>query len=333
MNCDDTMKDAIALKGNGKGDNISEEQFQQIKELYKKIKPLREALAEKEKVCTQIDSIGDFCDYETCRRYLVARQWSMKGAEKQLISTLNWRIQNSDPGELLSMEFWQSPKAYENPHALNLRCIGLDKRECPVMYTCYGEAHDRFDTKKVLIHMTLLLESIMRLIKQRRSEGLNQTADSRKWIVLVDFDGYGLRDNNPRLGLALFKLLMDHYPEMLKTMYLINAPMLFSSVWSMAKPLLDEVVISKINFVKGKERIKQLFYENMGDEITEWVLNEMEDNLIKRQEETTNGFKKYWIAPKDSNEHDPRGVKSYVDSKEYIKTPGDAFEEKKNSND
>lgn len=41
-------------------------------------------------------------------------------------------------------------------------------------------------------------------------------------------------------------IAQDYYPEMLGKMFIINAPMLFSGVWSVVKPLLDEVTVSKI---------------------------------------------------------------------------------------
>lgn len=48
----------------------------------------------------------------------------------------------------------------------------------------------------------------------------------------------------------------------------------------------------------------------------QWLLNEVEDNKIKRKKDN---LKKYWIKPKNENEHDPRGIKSYVESKYYTK--------------
>ncbi|KAJ3132817.1 cytosolic factor, phosphatidylinositol/phosphatidylcholine transfer protein, partial [Physocladia obscura] len=38
----------------------------------------------------------------------------------------------------------------------------------------------------------------------------------------------------------------DYYPEMLGKMYVINAPMLFTGVWTLVKPMLDEATVNKI---------------------------------------------------------------------------------------
>lgn len=38
----------------------------------------------------------------------------------------------------------------------------------------------------------------------------------------------------------------NYYPESMGKFYIINAPMLFSTVWSFVKPWLDEVTVAKI---------------------------------------------------------------------------------------
>lgn len=44
----------------------------------------------------------------------------------------------------------------------------------------------------------------------------------------------------------------DRYPESMGKFYIINAPYLFSTVWSFIKPWLDEVTVSKIDII-GKD--------------------------------------------------------------------------------
>jgi hypothetical protein len=44
----------------------------------------------------------------------------------------------------------------------------------------------------------------------------------------------------------------DRYPECMGKFYIINAPYLFSTVWSFIKPWLDEVTVAKINIL-GKD--------------------------------------------------------------------------------
>ena len=52
----------------------------------------------------------------------------------------------------------------------------------------------------------------------------------------------------------------DYYPEQLGTMFIINAPMLFSSVWSLIKPFLDEVTVKKIHILGSSYKKALLEY-------------------------------------------------------------------------
>lgn len=58
----------------------------------------------------------------------------------------------------------------------------------------------------------------------------------------------------------------NHYPETMGKFYIVNAPYLFSTVWSLVKPWLDEVTVAKISIL-GKnykqELIKQIPEENL----------------------------------------------------------------------
>ena len=44
-------------------------------------------------------------------------------------------------------------------------------------------------------------------------------------------------------------IAQNYYPEMLGRMFMINSPVLFTAVWNMIKPLLDEVTVKKISIM------------------------------------------------------------------------------------
>ncbi|KAI8801066.1 CRAL-TRIO domain-containing protein [Cladochytrium replicatum] len=44
-------------------------------------------------------------------------------------------------------------------------------------------------------------------------------------------------------------IAQNYYPEMLGKMYVINTPVLFTAVWQLVKPMLDEVTVNKIEFL------------------------------------------------------------------------------------
>ena len=120
----------LARLGNGCNGELSREQVTVIRQLFEAVQPWREKLPSRK---------ADFCDLETCRRYLVARQWNMKKAQVQLESTLQYYCEQPED---TPQEFWQSPTALQNPLALSMRIVGLDKEGRPICYTSFAEAHD-----------------------------------------------------------------------------------------------------------------------------------------------------------------------------------------------
>ena len=60
----------------------------------------------------------------------------------------------------------------------------------------------------------------------------------------------------------------DNYPETLGKMYIINAGMLFSAVWTIVKPFLDPVTQSKIVIISGSGK------KELKKEIDEYYLPE-----------------------------------------------------------
>jgi len=327
-------KNDIARFGNGHNKDLTELQLDFIDQLYVLVEPYRQKLEEQKLNCETFtiiphDKNDDFCDLEMCRRYLVAREWSLEKAKKQLISTFEREIQivtNSTTND--PKEFWQSPKALNDPHSLSLRWIGWDDIEGrPIAYTCFAEAHDRFDVSDNMQHLDLCLRAGTKLFRTRRKRGMNTTASARQWILGVDFYGFGLRDNNPKTAVYTARLL-QHYPEMLSMVILLGAPLLFGGFFRVISPLIDDRVRAKIIFLKvegsNDTMVKCALNEKIGPKASAWICNEMKDNRQKRKDK-----KKYWVAPSQSQKdmHDPRGIDTYVSSDMYIKTPGDAFEE------
>ncbi|KAJ7274579.1 CRAL-TRIO domain-containing protein [Mycena haematopus] len=54
------------------------------------------------------------------------------------------------------------------------------------------------------------------------------------------------------------KIGQDHYPECMGKFYIINAPFMFSTVWSFIKPWLDEVTVAKIDILGSAYKDKLL---------------------------------------------------------------------------
>ena len=182
--------------------------------------------------------------------------------------------------------------------------------------------------------MELLMHDTSRMLAQRRRrQGLNRTADSRQWIWVVDFAGFGWRDQNPQSGILTAKLLA-HFPEYLHLGILVNAPLVFRAMYRLIVPFLDERTQSKVLFVNGSSRDEWMavLEPRIGRRAATWICNETDENEQMRNKRTgtANGdqqWKRYWIPPTDPTAHDARGMPDYVNSPYYMKTPGDAYEE------
>uniref|UniRef100_A0A7S2RZ26 CRAL-TRIO domain-containing protein n=1 Tax=Mucochytrium quahogii TaxID=96639 RepID=A0A7S2RZ26_9STRA len=307
----------IAEEGNGKDEALSEDELAMVDQLFERVADAREKLEE-----GYPKDIG-FCDRETCRRYLVARQWDLKKAEAQLRKTLQWRLVDKPA----ALRFQDSPKPLLNPWAMSMRVIGCDKGGRPICYTCFAESNERYDVDANLMHMTLLMEACQNLIRERRRDGHNTKASERQWVWVIDFDGFGFRDQSPKSAIVTAKL-MENYPEMLHCGILISVPWVFNATWKLVSGVLDERVTKKV-VMANKNNLEAKLKERLGDEATKWVLDETRDSKEKRKTAKSNGPKKYWEVPSSKDQHDSRGLASYVHSKYYIKTPGDAYEEAK----
>lgn len=54
------------------------------------------------------------------------------------------------------------------------------------------------------------------------------------------------------------KIMQDHYPECMGKFYIINAPFMFSTIWSFVKPWLDAVTVAKIDIIGSAYKDKLL---------------------------------------------------------------------------
>ncbi|GBC00181.1 hypothetical protein RclHR1_03780010 [Rhizophagus clarus] len=72
--------------------------------------------------------------------------------------------------------------------------------------------------------------------------------------TILDLKGVSIRSFSNVFGFVkqASNIGQNYYPERMGKFYIINAPMLFSSVWSLVKPLLDEVTAAKIVILNSK---------------------------------------------------------------------------------
>ncbi len=91
------IRKQVALQGNGRGEEVSDEQLEMIKKLYEDdaLKPFRaESITksddnDEDEGAAKSDS---WLNYEACRRFLVARGWVYKDALNQILAASEWRV-------------------------------------------------------------------------------------------------------------------------------------------------------------------------------------------------------------------------------------------------
>jgi hypothetical protein len=69
--------------------------------------------------------------------------------------------------------------------------------------------------------------------------------------TILDLSGVALSTFSSVYNLVnqVSTIAQNYYPEMLGKMFIINAPMLFTAVWSVVKQMLDQVTVDKIQIL------------------------------------------------------------------------------------
>ena len=148
-------------------------------------------------------------------------------------------------------------------------------------------------------------------------------------VWVIDFHGFTVWDQNPNSAVETGRL-MAHFPEMLNMCVLIDAPWLFNATWKLVSSVLDERVAKKVSFV-SVDKLASTLSGRLGERMCKWIVEEALEARKKLVDPKS--LRKYWIAPSNPDEHDPRGAPGYVGSDLYVKTPGDAFEERMQQQD
>ena len=308
----------LASKGNGRGEDVTPEQAKMCERLRDEAR--REA-GKAWEARGFAEVLAEFCDEEAARRVLVARQWNYDNAKKQMMGLLAWRLEKTP----WVKPFSASPACNPNPLGLCQRIIGFDVVGRPVIYLAFSQGHDRWNVQNNVEHMLLALEAAARLMKRRFHEGLTSDAAAQLTVWVLDFIGFGFWDQNPNSAVQT-GYMMANYPEMLGLCVLLDAPGLFQATWKLVSAVIDDRVRQKVMFVGLSEMEKQLT-PALGAEVTQWIVDESRE--IRQPTPKGSPTRKYWTPPSSAGAHDPRGLPSYVGSRDYVETPGDAYEKRR----
>jgi hypothetical protein len=181
-------------------------------------------------------------------RYLRARDWDIKKANKMLRDTLEWREQYQP--ELINAEDLKQEASTGKMYRR-----GFDKLGRPVVFMSPGKENstDYIRNVKLLIY-TL----------ERAVDACPDGTEQMTWMI--DFNGYSRKSNLPySVCMEVLGILSNHYPERLGACFMIDTPWLFSLSWKALSPFVNPVTKSKVHFMNGsaseKEKIFSKFFD------------------------------------------------------------------------
>ncbi|KAL2643758.1 hypothetical protein R1flu_011345 [Riccia fluitans] len=177
-----------------------------------------------------------YCSDDCLARYLRARSWHVKKAEKMLNEALKWRA-SYKPEEVKwndIMKEAETGKVY--------RADFLDKfgRSVIVMRPANQNTNDHHAQIK---HLVYTIENAIM--------SLPPGQDQMVW--LIDFKGWSARKATPvATAREAAYILQTMYPERLSLAILYDPPKLFETFWALVKPFLDPKTFRKVKFVYSK---------------------------------------------------------------------------------
>lgn len=71
-------------------------------------------------------------------------------------------------------------------------------------------------------------------------------------VTILDLKGFSMKMLSKQVYNFIqiaSKLAQENYPEILGRMFIVNAPMLFSGIWAIIKPWIDEKTRNKITII------------------------------------------------------------------------------------
>ena len=188
-------------------------------------------------------------------RHLRADKGDVKVAIRKMKETLAWRKE---------FQVEKIAKCFEEGGDEEMRSILRAENATGKIYvrggydnegraTLYMRPHLE-NTKGELNQMRHLVYNLERVIAcTHRNSGYE------KINLMIDFDGYRLRDAPPlSTSKHTLTILQNHYPERMFKAYVCNPPFAFRAFWIIIQPFLDSLTKEKIIFCHGKSGVAKV---------------------------------------------------------------------------
>lgn len=180
-------------------------------------------------------------------KWLVARNFDLKEAEKMFRLSYTWR-QANQVDDILK---WTPPEVFEKYYSMG--SSGYDKHGCAVWICAYGQMDMKgimkSVSKKDYLRFVIYCAERTKTMRIKR-DGVNSTIQSQE-IFIVDMDQLNMDQLSYRpvrdVGIETTRMTQANYPEGTRRVFIINVPQVFTIMWSLIKPFLHQVTIDKVH--------------------------------------------------------------------------------------
>ncbi|XP_046633901.1 SEC14-like protein 2 [Daphnia pulicaria] len=211
-----------------------------IKPLTDEQRAILNEFREKVGDCQLVDSSDAFLI-----KWLVARNYKVDQAEKMLRQSLEWRRLNR-VNEIL--QTWTPPEVIEKYYSIGQ--TGYDKFGCPLWMSAQGPIDIRgimqSTTKKELMRFMIYIMEKNALNMRQNPE----RCSSPSICVVADMEQLSMWQMAYRpvsqIRNEMVSIYEANYPENLRRIFIINAPKLFTVIYNMMRPFMNQVTIDKI---------------------------------------------------------------------------------------
>lgn len=191
-----------------------------------------------------IDDIHKICDCDLLYRFLIAHRWDVKNAVQAIHDYAAYRKEHN-----LNAVLWEEFPDELMP--LLGKYQGYDREGHPIFY-------DKPDPRLIaeLLHKfprDILIRTHFAVMEQGRRLQKVHGVDRVSCVMDLSLVSMGIVANPRAVGFLkeITKTDQQLYPENMRTMLLCQSPWAFSVLWKVIRPLLDERVQKKIQFISG----------------------------------------------------------------------------------
>lgn len=201
------------------------------------------------------------------RKWLRAKNFHLKKSEE--LYRTNIRIRSVFRVDEIE-KIWHKPEVIEKYEFAN--DLGVAKDGTPIRYIALGRGDlkgfimglDTYDIAKYCCN------ELERDKKRCREQSNKLGKEIHQVTYIMDMDGFNVRhywfSGVLEIGLDLFRMLQDHYPEIWKNVFIVNAPCLFHYVFGFFKPILRFNILEKINIV-SREQTANILLKHVDDDV------------------------------------------------------------------